>query len=489
MSSVALRFGGVLDARPRAAALLVPFAALANLVVAVVLVQRGAGVAAALTVVPTILLLFGSLVVSNRMFLVLGGLVTGLTLPFLNRALPLPLGRPVFVADLLVVGALGAWLTSRLLGDSTRARLPGTPVLGLPLVLFSLTVISGMLRGHERYGASLFGQPSRLIVYAAIGLAVAQLEARRLYHALVAVFYGGTIWMLLNAVYYMATGQSQTDQSALTTGGTRILAQGVAEFIAGSLFLSLLNLELDQVARRRALHMAIAGLSLFEIVLAFGRTTFAALAVVLPILCILFKKIRGALVVMIPLLVPFLILTALLLPKATPQLKQTFVERITKSRANDPSYQWRVKARAAVWPQVKESPLIGVGFGRSTTFTVQQVDRYGFPVGQVDETIEQDPHNSYIWLLASGGILSLGAFFLILVTFGVDALARLRGTTDKYERTVIVWAIATVFVLLVNAASGPVFGDPIQLLAIWTLLVLPAVVPRRPPVARAKAFP
>jgi hypothetical protein len=369
MSSVALRLGGVLDARPRAAALLVPFAALANLVVAVVLVQRGAGVAAALTVVPTILLLFGSLVVSNRMFLVLGGLVTGLTLPFLNRALPLPLGRPVFVADLLVVGALGAWLTSRLLGDSTRARLPGTPVLGLPLVLFSLTVISGMLRGHERYGASLFGQPSRLIVYAAIGLAVAQLEARRLYHALVAVFYGGTIWMLLNAVYYMATGQSQTDQSALTTGGTRILAQGVAEFIAGSLFLSLLNLELDQVARRRALHMAIAGLSLFEIVLAFGRTTFAALAVVLPILCILFKKIRGALVVMIPLLVPFLILTALLLPKATPQLKQTFVERITKSRANDPSYQWRVKARAAVWPQVKESPLIGVGFGRSTTFT------------------------------------------------------------------------------------------------------------------------
>jgi O-antigen ligase len=485
MSSVALRLGGVLDARPRAA-MLVPLAALANLVVAVVLVQRGAAVAGALTLVPAAVVLFGALVVSSRLLVVLGGLATALTIPFLNHPLPIPIGHALFFPDLLVVGALGAWLVSRLLGDPDRARMPGTPVLGVPFVLFSLAIISAMLRGHEHYGATLFGQPSRLVAYAAIGLAVAQLDAARLYQALVAVFYGGTVWMLLNAAYYLAIGGSQTDQYALTTGGTRVLSQGVAVFIAGALILSLLNLELDRDARRRALHMAIAGLALFEIVLAFGRTTFVALAVLLPILAIFFPRIRGALLVMVPLLVPFLILTALLLPKATPQLKQTLVERITKSPSHDASFQWRVKAQAAVWPQVQESPLIGVGFGRSTTFTVEQVDQYGFTVGEVDQTIEQDPHNSYIWLLASGGILSLGSFLLILLVFGADALARLRASSDKYERALIIWTVATLFVLLLNVASGPVSGDPVQLLAIWTLLVLPSVVPRRARVPRGE---
>ena len=488
MSTVALRLGGVLDARPRAA-LLVPLAALANLVVALVLVQRGAAVAAALTFVPAAVVLLGALVVSNRLVLVLGGLVTALTLPVLNRPLPIPLGHAIFLSDLLVLAAVGTWLLSRLLGDSERARMPGTPVLGVPFVLFSLAIISAMLRGHEHYGATLFGQPSRLVAYAAIGLAVAQLDAGRLYKALVAVFYGGTVWMLLNAAYYLVRGGSQTDQYALSTGGTRVLSQGVAVFIAGALILSLLNLELDRDARRRALHMVIAGLSLFEIVLAFGRTTFAALALVLPVLCIAFPRIRGALLVMLPLLVPFLILTALLLPKATPQLKQTLVERITKSPSHDSSFQWRVKAKAAVWPQFQDSPLIGVGFGRSTTFTFEQFDQYGFSVGEVDQTIEQDPHNSYIWLLVSGGILSLGSFVLILLVFGADAFARLRGSRDKYERALIIWTLATLFVLLLNVASGPVFGDPVQLLAIWTLLVLPSVVPRRPPVPGAERFP
>lgn len=461
--------------------------ALGNAAVALALAHSRAAPAALLALVPALLVLLGALLTSRRLVLVLAALTIGITLPFLNAPLPIPLGHALYAPDVVLLLAIGAWLMSRLLGDADRGRFPRSPVLGVPFVLFSLAIVSATLRGHERYGATLFGPPLRLVVYAGIALALSQLDARRLYRGLVVVFYGGTVWMLLNAAYFLATGTSQTDQDALTTGGLRILSQGTAMFMAGSLVLSLLNLEIDQVARRRVVHVAIAGLSLFEIVLAFGRTTFIALALILPILCFFFRQIRAALVVLLPLLVPFLILTALLLPRATPQLKQTLIERVTASPARDPSFQWRVKARAAVWPQVRESPLIGVGFGRATTFTLQQVDKFGFPVAQVEETILQDPHNSYVWLLAGGGLLALASFILIVLAFARDAWIRARRTTDKYERLVVVWAAATLFVFLLNASTGPVFGDPVLLLSIWTLLLLPSCVVRSAEPARVAA--
>jgi O-antigen ligase len=296
------------------------------------------------------------------------------------------------------------------------------------------------------------------------------------------IFYGGAIWIFFTAVYYIAVGRSETDQVSLSTGGTRILAQGTAMFICGALFLSLLNLEIDRAARRRFIHILITALSLFEIVLSFGRTTFAAVAIVLPILCLFFREVRGAVSILLPLLLPMLVLTALLLPRATPQLKSTLVERITKSPTHDANLQVRLKATAAIWPQVRESPIIGVGFGRETIFTVEQVDKYGFPVAQLSGTIGQDPHDSYVWLLAGGGIVCLGSFGLILLAFAFDGWRRVRGAADEYERLIVVWSAATLFVFLVNALAGPVLSTPEFLLMIWTLLLLPSIVPmRRPP--------
>ena len=90
----------------------------------------------------------------------------------------------------------------------------------------------------------------------------------------------------------------------------------------------------------------------------------------------------------------------------------------------------------------------------------------------------QDPHNGYLFLWAGGGLAALGSFLLILGVFAWDAVRRFRSSTDPIARLLIIWIGATLTAFLVNAASGTMFESPGDLLTIWCLLVLPAVVPR-----------
>ena len=108
-------------------------------------------------------------------------------------------------------------------------------------------------RGHVDYGRQLVGEPIRLVLYAGIACAMVRLTPEKAYRALVAVFYLGTVWMSLNAAYYLASGGSQVDTSDLSTGGTRVLSGSVAMYMAAALILALLNLGIDHHPRRRAL--------------------------------------------------------------------------------------------------------------------------------------------------------------------------------------------------------------------------------------------
>jgi len=470
--------------RPQAAAVLGATAS-ANLLVALVLAHRGVGNGVLLAALPVVVIGFGALVASDRRVLLGAALGFGLTFGLLNTALPLPGGKPIFAADLVVAAALGSWMAARALGHSphpsaTRFR---TPALGLPFVLFASAVGVALLRGHERYGQPLFGQPMRLIFYAGIAAAIVDLNAHLVRRLLNVVFYSGAFWMLLNALYYLATGRHQTDQLQLSTGGTRTLSLGVAMLVSGSLFLALLNLGIHRSFRLRALDFTVASIALFEIVLAYGRATFIAVAVVLPILSVGIRNTRRALLTILPLTIPILIVVGFSLERATPTLAPTFIKRIDATSGNDANVRWRVAANEAVLRQVHESPLIGVGFGRPTTFTLDVSAIYG-PGATQQETIAQDPHDGYVWLLATGGILLLSSFLLILAAYYRDAWLRLRGAAHDDERLVIVWAASTLLVYLINIATEPFLGNPSSLLVVWALLVLPAVVPRRPRAVR-----
>ena len=72
-----------------------------------------------------------------------------------------------------------------------RTRMPWTPVLGWPLVHFGLFILIALLRGHYSYGASLVGQPLRLVAYAAIAVTLVGMTPERMYRMLLWVFYPG----------------------------------------------------------------------------------------------------------------------------------------------------------------------------------------------------------------------------------------------------------------------------------------------------------
>jgi O-antigen ligase len=435
---------------------------------------------AVLALAPAVLLLGMVLVTSGNRVLLGIALAAPLFLTLGGRPLPVG-GSNLYFADLLVLLAIGAWLFNSLLSRAAgveRRPLARSPVLGWPLAIFAALIVVATLRGNAAYGTGIVGQPLRLVLYAAIGLVLYGLTARSLHRLLVSVFYAGTFVTMGWAAYYIATGTSQTDQAALSTGGDRILGISTTIYLAGAFFLALLNLRVARSARDRMLHLGVAALAAVGVVLGYGRAVYVAVAIVTLLLLTVSRDLRWRLLGLAGLALPFLALGLVLLQLAAPAVVESFVDRVSTPANSDSNVDWRVAANSAVLDQVREQPLIGVGFGRPTEFWTYEYSSNGYRVPVLVQ-IEQDPHNGYMFLLAGGGIVTLASFFLIVGVFLLDALRRYRGALDDVERTVILWTVATLFAFLFNAASGTTFSSPVDLLTIWALLVLPAVVPLR----------
>jgi O-antigen ligase len=458
----------VLEHGFRRSAALVTVAALAATNVALgAVLARGRPEGVALAVLPVTLIAIGSLIASNRAILVFAAIAINLFSPIpLTGALPLHGGIQIYPSDLLVLLAVASWGAAWLLNPKEeRPSVLGTRLLGWPLLLFGATLVIAIVRGHERYGEKLLSVPLRFLIYAGIAAAVTDLKPRDAYRWLVGLFYAGTLWQTGVAIYGYATGTSATSAVVLSTGGERVLAGSTAIFMAGALLLALLNVEHDRSAGRTTLHLAMAGLATFALVSTFQRTTFAALGILVPLFLLAFRRIGLRTAALVPLVAPVLVLAALLVPRADPTLFPTFAERITASPSTDTSAQWRQKAVSAVWTQVRESPVTGVGFGRNATFEIDGVRT----------TITQDPHNQFIYLWAGGGLLLLGSFILLLLVYLTESVRRFRRGTSE-ERRFIFWAVSVWFVFLVNSATGPTITSPSLLLAFWVFMVLPMTV-------------
>jgi len=434
------------------------------------LLARSRGEAIALALVPVVVVALGALIASNRTILVFAAIAMNLLAPLpVADPLPLPGGVVVYPSDVLVFLAIGSWLASWLLSPPDARPAPlRTRVLSWPLLLFAVILLPAVIRGHERYGLSIVSVPLRFLLYAGIAAAVADLTPQRAYTWLVRVFYTGAVWQAVVAVYGFATGTSVTSTEELSTGGVRVLAGSTAMFLAGAVLLALLNLEQERRAGRSALHLAMVIIATFALVSTFQRTTFAALGLLLPLFLLAFWRIGLRVGGFLPLFAPFLVLAALLVPRADPTLVSTFVHRVTASPSTDTSANWRRKAVDAVWTQVRESPVTGVGFGRTTSFTI----------GRERISITQDPHNQFIYLWAGGGLLLLGAFVLLLIVYLAESLDRFKRGTQE-ERRLVFWVVSLWFVFLVNSATGITLTSPPLLLVFWVLMVLPTIVRKR----------
>jgi O-antigen ligase len=221
-----------------------------------------------------------------------------------------------------------------------------------------------------------------------------------------------------------------------------------------------------------------AALGLFCVVVGFGRAVYLAVGVVCLLMVALSRQIRTAVLSFVPLTLPFLALAAMALVILAPDLVDAVDHRLSAAPSTDANVQWRVRANRAVWEQIQEQPFVGVGFGRSSEFFVDVESSSGVRV-PVRQEILQDPHNGYLLLWAGGGLVALGSFLLIVVVYAWDSVRRFRWNPDPIGRLIILWSAALLFAFLVNAASGTMFGSPPDILTIWALLVLPAVVPYR----------
>jgi hypothetical protein len=234
----------------------------------------------ALAVLPVIVVAIGALIASNRAILIFAAFALALFVPVTpTGALPGPGGISVYPSDLLVVLAVASWVAAWLTRPAyARPSWPETQVLGWPLLLFGIPLVTAIVRGHERYGEKLLSVPVRFLLYAGIAAAVTDLKPRDTYRWLVGLFYVGVVWQVLVALYGYATGWTVDQQGAVSTGGERVLASSTAMFMAGALLLALLNLEFDRSARRTALHLVMAGLATFALASTLARTTFAGIS-------------------------------------------------------------------------------------------------------------------------------------------------------------------------------------------------------------------
>jgi O-antigen ligase len=446
----------------------------ANLLVALLAV-REPSLAVLAVAAPAAIAFIVALAASDRSILFFAALAVPVSLPVLNRELAFGSAH-IYASDIIVVVALVAWVAGRLAAPDataapTRPRLP----FRFSFALFTLVIVADAVRGHHHYGASLVGEPMRLAAYALLAFAISDLTPGKAYRGLVAVFYGGAFWSLLEAMYYIATGTSQTNADELSTGGTRVLALSTSLYLAATLFLALLSFDLERTRRQRMLDGSAAAAALVGIVLSFGRGTFLAVIVVVPLLLLASPRLRERAARALPLLLVALVAAAALTADLAPGTWKTLGQRVqigVVQHSSDPSVEWRQDAVHTIWQQVRASPIVGVGFGKGGEFTLHGTTY----------VITQDPHNSFVWLAAGGGFVLVALFACLIFAYIRDVLRRLRVATHV-ERVLLVWAVGTFVCFVLNALAGPLFSTPSSLLAVWAMFLLPQVT--TPPAATA----
>jgi O-antigen ligase len=213
-------------------------------------------------------------------------------------------------------------------------------------------------------------------------------------------------------------------------------------------------------------------------VIALGRTTFAAVAVIIPVLLLGLRHLRRTLLAYAPLAAAVLAAAVALMLQVDPSLGSTFTKRLNTSHvSNDPSLIQRQRKFDATLQGFGKEPILGLGFGRPVTFTA---------INGTVITFSGDPEDSYIYVLAGGGIVALGALILLFVSFFADALVRLRRSAGE-DRALIMFAMSLVFILLVNALSYPLLSDPNLMLVLWVAMLLPTIARPRDELAAQPA--
>jgi tetratricopeptide (TPR) repeat protein len=138
-----------------------------------------------------------------------------------------------------------------------------------------------------------------------------------------------------------------------------------------------------------------------------------------------------------------------------------------------------LKRRIAIWEFtgmiIRDHPILGSGLGTfkynslnyQARFFDQGENRSLYPYGIADKV-----HNEYLQLGAEIGILGLGIFLLLIITYfnyGIKLLKRLK---DKYKQGILIGLMGGVVAVLIDAIFGFPLHLPATLVLFWLFIGL-----------------
>ena len=142
-----------------------------------------------------------------------------------------------------------------------------------------------------------------------------------------------------------------------------------------------------------------------------------------------------------------------------------------------------IKRRIATWkftvPMIKDHPLLGSGIGTYKYNTLKYQaeffklgeNRSLYPHGFADKA-----HNEYLQLWAEMGIVGLGIFIWLIISYFSCGLKILRKIKDEYKQGIIIGLMGSVTAVLIDGLFGFPLHLPATVILFWLVLALTIVI-------------
>ena len=369
-------------------------------------------------------------------------------------------GGGIFISDLLLGPLLAAWLASLLTSRTvTATRSPVTLPLALFMVWLAVAAFIGYESGNE---LKVVLQDFRNLFYYVLFFWVITSVADR--RSILTILKALAVCIVAGfAVGLLYTALGRADSTEFVEAGVSRFPAPNEVFLMGAILLAgWVGLWPAGRRRPRVLWLLLA-LSLVGLMLSFIRGYWVGFAVGL--LCLVFL-VRSS--QRVRLLAGVLVAGALLAVATATLQPAVFASVVSRAMAvtavNDRNIQYRFLEDQAVERQIRQSPLVGYGLGK--TF-VPDFQRYGIPLEPKTYI-----HNNYLWFLQRLGAVGLGLFawFVLAFLFPRGGVRSYRAEDDPWLVGLVVGTRALMVALLFVSITSPQFNNMTDVAVIAVLM-------------------
>ncbi|MGQ9585483.1 MAG: O-antigen ligase family protein [Anaerolineae bacterium] len=343
----------------------------------------------------------------------LGWLIVSPYAPFFGLDIHLGAGVPDLSLDRVAVGSLLAFLLAQaVLGRRTLARFTRTDALILTFCLgYGVSGIISDMGPTQAYQALFDAVYTPILVYF---LAKNLVRSRRDLNLVVGALAVICTYLAILAIREQITGEVLFHPAGRSTYYTKHIRR-IAGLLGNPVFIDVIiamsmPLLLVQVLRSHSRWVKWGGLALTAlsgvgVYMTFTRAGWGALALGLITLAVLWPGFRKPLV---PLLVIGVVVAALNWSVITESY--AFTERLTFTK----SIESRMVGMELAWRVFLRYPLVGAGFANFGNIALRE---FGWSFAA---NVPPSPHNSYLYIAVSGGLLAVVPYFLMFLSMVWD---------------------------------------------------------------------